>query len=134
MTRAPPCAMSVAIAAATVDLPSLGKQEVTPITLVLSLLLFRSTVNFIDRMASAYGEDGELMMVRMPVWSEANALRPSLNSKLLRSLLAPEQGVADEKTVLCGESVSNGTTARHSVERTDSYLFPGPESAVHHFP
>ena len=34
MTRAPPCAMSVAIAAATVDLPSLGKHDVKPMTLV----------------------------------------------------------------------------------------------------
>src|SRR5262249_60487050 len=33
-TRAPPCAMSVAIAAATLDLPSLGKHDVKPITLV----------------------------------------------------------------------------------------------------
>ena len=58
--------MSVAIAAATVDLPSLGKHDVKPMTLLLFVVsVFRSTVSFIDRMASAYGDDGESMIVRI---------------------------------------------------------------------
>src|SRR5262249_24764879 len=65
MTRAPPCAISAAIAAATLDLPSFGKHEVTPIVLACFALLFRSTITFIDRTASAYGDDGDSMIVRM---------------------------------------------------------------------
>src|SRR5262245_39286996 len=63
MTRAPPCAMSVAIAAATVDLPSLGRHDVKPMTLVFVTSPFMSTVSFNARMASAYGDDGESMIV-----------------------------------------------------------------------
>ena len=65
ITRAPPCAMSVAIAAARLDLPSLAKHDVKPMTFVTFALPFKSTVSFIDRMASAYGDDGESMIVRM---------------------------------------------------------------------
>src|SRR5215831_19175175 len=63
MTRAPPCAISAATAAATLDLPSFGKHDITPIVLVCSD--FRSTSSFIDRTASAYGDDGESMIARM---------------------------------------------------------------------
>ena len=96
MTRAPPCAMSAAIAAARVDLPSLGKHDVKPMTLV-SYLLFRSTVNFIDRMASAYGDDGELMIsphacLERSKWSSAPIDQPTA-----LSLLAAQQAVADQK-------------------------------------
>src|SRR5262249_43970423 len=65
ITRAPPCAMCVAIAAATVDLPSLGKHDVRPMILLFVASVFRSTTNFIDGMASAYGDVGELMIVRI---------------------------------------------------------------------
>src|SRR6266540_42409 len=65
MTRAPPCAISAATAAATLDLPSFGRHDVTPIVLVCFALVFRSTSSFIDRTASAYGDDGESMIVRM---------------------------------------------------------------------
>src|SRR5262249_4739412 len=65
MTRAPPCAISAAIAAATLDLPSFGKHEVTPIVLVFFALLFRSMMSFIDRTASAYGDDGDSRIVHM---------------------------------------------------------------------
>jgi len=57
--------MSVAIDAATVDLPSLAKHEVKPMTLARFALLFWSTVSFIDRMASAYGDNGDSIIVRM---------------------------------------------------------------------
>src|SRR5262245_22511096 len=65
MTRVPPCAISAATAAATLDLPSFGKHEVTPIVLAFFALLFRSTMSFIDRTASAYGDEGDSMIVRM---------------------------------------------------------------------
>jgi len=55
--------MSPAIAAARGYLPSLCKQDVNPITLDDFGWLFMSTVSFIDRMASAYGDDGESMIV-----------------------------------------------------------------------
>jgi hypothetical protein len=58
--------MRDAIAAATLDLPSLGKHDVKPIALVdLSWLFKSSTVSFIDRTASAYSDPGESTIVRM---------------------------------------------------------------------
>src|SRR6266540_466789 len=65
MTRAPPCAISAATAAATLDLPSFGKHDVTPMVLACFALLFRSTSSFIDRTASAYGDDGDSITLRM---------------------------------------------------------------------
>src|SRR5262249_24484427 len=72
-TRAPPCAMSDAIAAARLDLPSLGKDDVKPMTLVNSSWLFKSTVSFIDRTASAYADDGESTIVRILFGPEDSA-------------------------------------------------------------
>ena len=96
MTRAPPCAMSVAIAAARVDLPSLGKHDVKPMTLVILAWLFRSTVSFIDRMASAYGDDGESMISPHTFWTGADSPRSSSDQPTALSLLAAQQAVADQ--------------------------------------
>src|SRR5215813_10982582 len=73
ITRAPLCAMSVAIATARVDLPSLGRHDVKPIIFVFAWL-FRSIVNFIDRMASTYGHDGASMTVCMILGMEQISL------------------------------------------------------------
>src|SRR5215467_5033729 len=55
--RRPDWASMVAIPAATVDLPSVGKYDVRPITLQLPCAS-ASTANLIERIASAYAEFG----------------------------------------------------------------------------
>ena len=58
-TRPPPCAMSAASEAAMVDLPSFGREEVTPMTLVDFPACSKSTATLIARIASAKRESGE---------------------------------------------------------------------------
>src|SRR5215831_1063522 len=55
--RRPDWASMAAIPAATVDLPSVGKYEVRPITLQLPCAS-ASTANLLERIASAYAEFG----------------------------------------------------------------------------
>ena len=58
ITRAPLCAQSCANDAAIVDLPSLGNDEVTPITLLDFDPPLRSAVTFIARIDSANWDSG----------------------------------------------------------------------------
>src|SRR5262245_34241685 len=103
MTRAPPCAIISATPAASVDFPSLGRHDVTPMTL-LGLLV--STVSFIDRIASAYGENGASTTARNIALEEMHVYSARSTERSLVSNLV---------VVLCCKS---GTTARHSVSRT----------------
>ena len=59
ITRAPLCAQSCASDADTVDLPSLGNDDVTPITLLDLEPPLRSAVTFTARNASANWDSGE---------------------------------------------------------------------------
>ena len=64
ITRAPPCALSRAKDAAIVDLPSLGSDDVMPITLLDLAAPPRSTLTFTARIDSAKGESGESITYR----------------------------------------------------------------------
>src|SRR5262249_23725040 len=114
MTRAPLCAISVAIATATVDLPSLGWHDVKPIIFVFAWL-FRSIVNFIARMASTYGHDGASMTVCMILGMEQISLVAIGRARLDCSVRAFRL----ERILFRLLSASNGTSARHTVARTD---------------
>src|SRR5262245_52980521 len=106
--------MSVVMAAAMVDLPSLGKHDVRPMTLEDFASLFRSRVSFIDRIASAYGDDGESATVRQILEAD----------RILLEAIRSKMGMGRIALLLDGEplflpSGSRGTSARHSVSRTD---------------
>src|SRR3984893_603978 len=58
MTRCPTCATSPANAAATVDLPSPGRDDVNPMTFAEPFAPRRSEANFNARMDSANRENG----------------------------------------------------------------------------
>ena len=58
MTRAPEWAISKAKAAAMVDLPSLGSDEVMPTTLFDGVVTFKSMASLIKRINSAKRDNG----------------------------------------------------------------------------
>ena len=64
ITRAPPWALSCAKDAEIVDLPSLGSDDVMPITLLDLAAPLRSTLTFKARIDSAKGESGESITCR----------------------------------------------------------------------
>src|SRR5262245_12706221 len=64
ITRAPPWALSWAKDAAIVDLPSLGSDDVTPITLLDLAAPLTSTLTFTARIDSAKGESGDSITYR----------------------------------------------------------------------
>ena len=96
MTRAPPCAMSVAIAAASSGF-ALAWQARCQADNLLSLVpveLFRSTVSLIERMASAYGDDGESTIVRMIFGAEQMLLAAcSVMHQSTQRLMASSKGL-----------------------------------------
>src|SRR5262245_47608336 len=100
--------MSVVMAAAMVDLPSLGKHDVRPMTLEDVASAFRSRVSLIDRMASAYGDDGESTTVRQILEAD----------RILIEAIRSKMGMGSSEPPSL-PSVNRGTSARHSVSRTD---------------
>ena len=75
MTRAPTCAMSNARLAAIVDFPSLGIDEVKPITLLAFITSpLRSTASLMARIASAKREKGESSIAQITSESRAMVL------------------------------------------------------------
>ena len=60
---APVCAVNLATAAAMLDFPSLGTDDVNPMTLPPETVGLRSIATLTDRMASAKAEKGESIIV-----------------------------------------------------------------------
>src|SRR5262249_2310410 len=115
ITREPPWAISVAIARASVDLPSLGKHDVRPTTFVYFFGVPRSIVNFISRMASEYGDEGASIMVRRILGADERLLSPT---RAAISAFHPGIGRDRRDRGLDPTSLRSGTSARHSVLRT----------------
>ena len=102
-------------------------------TLARFALLFRSTVSFIDRMASAYGDDGEFDHSPHDFRGERDAPRRYrvINGYCLCWL---QQAIAGQKT-LSARSIGQQRNQREALGRKNrSYLLAGPEPAVHYFP
>ena len=107
-TRFPLRAMSAAMPKETVDLPSFGTHDVRPMTLQCFAPPFRSTVSFMDRIASANGENGASITVRNVIASgEMDLGRPRPTSKRCCCLFG--------NNALGLLSAKAGTIARHSV-------------------
>src|SRR6266446_1539755 len=80
-----------------------------------------SIVNLIDRIASAYAHAGASMIVRMIFGIEQIVLgsAPGAMANFSCRLGSRARGCGLEKILLRLLSASNGTSARHSVARTD---------------
>src|SRR5262249_35527154 len=125
-TLAPLCAMSVAIATATVDLPSLGRHEISPRTLDLPDLPFKSNITFTARIASAYGDKGSLKTARNILGMEFmfldSARRPTELANfdfIPDSVFSAVLDLQSDAILIVPSFVSIGTRPRQLVSRTE---------------
>src|SRR5665213_3394308 len=112
ITLLPVPAMSWAKETAIVDLPSLGKDEVIPMTLFEVCPVLNSMPNLMDRTDSANRDNGMLITPQCDV------------EAVERVLLAPEWGDSFALTVLRFAACNRGTTDRQGKPNAAS-IWPG---------